>query len=184
MRFKVILSLIAVVAVAMLAAGCGGSSDSSSGGSESGSTSAGSTDGTTQGGDGTTENASGKSPSGPPLTKAEYIKKGDAICGGIPNEYEKLRQELLKGPEKNKATPEKINEVAAVPPIFTAVGKFEELNPPKGDEAEAEAIVDALEAAGKGLEKEPNAPLVGAGSPYEEFVKLTKAYGFTFCNQL
>lgn len=183
MRLKLVFSLLAVLAIVVLGAGCG-SSDSSGTGSESGSTSAGSTDGMTQGGDGTTENASGKSPSGKPLTKAEFIKEGDAICGEIPAEYEKLRQELLKGPEKSKASTAKVNEVAAVPPIFTAVESFEELTPPKGEEAKAEEIIDALEAAGKGLEKEPNAPLVGPESPYAEFVKLTTAYGFKFCNQL
>ncbi len=145
MRVKVIFSLIVLAATAILVAGCGGSSDSSGTGSDSGGTT------TSTSGDGTTENASGKTPSGPPLTKAEYIKKGEAICGAVPNEFEKLRQELLNGPEKNNATPEKVNEVAAIPPIFIAVEKFEELNPPKGDEAEAEAIVDALEAAVKGL---------------------------------
>ncbi len=176
MRLKFIFSLIVVAA--LLVAGCGGSDSSSdTGGTAASTDSSGSTDGTTQ-------NASGQTNSGPPLSKAAFIKQGDAICGKIPQEYETKRQELLKGPEKAKATTAKVNEVAAVPPIFVAVKSFEELSPPKGDEAEAEAIVDALEAAGKGLEKEPNAPLVGKGSPYEEFVKLTKAYGFKFCSQL
>jgi acetyl esterase/lipase len=179
MRLKFIFSLIVVAA--LLVAGCGGSDSSSSSGGTgaSGTESSGSTDGTTTNTSGNT-NANG----GAPLTKAAFIKQGDAICAKIPEEYEAKRQELLKGPEKAKATTEKVNEVAAVPPIFVAVKSFEELTPPKGEEAEAEAIVDALEAAGKGLEKEPNAPLVGKGSPYEEFQKLTKEYGFTFCNEL
>ncbi len=181
MRLKFIFSLIVVVA--LLVAGCGGSDGSSSTGAgtdgtgASGSESSGSTDGTST-------NASGKTNGGAPLSKAAFIKQGDAICAKIPEEYEAKRQELLKGPEKAKATTEKVNEVAAVPPIFVAVKSFEELTPPQGDEAEAEAIVDALEAAGKGLEKEPNAPLVGKGSPYEEFQELTKKYGFTFCSEL
>lgn len=180
MRLKFIFSLIVVAA--LLVAGCGGSDSSSS----SGGTGASGTESSGASTDGTTTNASGKTNAngGAPLTKAAFIKQGDAICAKIPEEYEAKRQELLKGPEKAKATTEKVNEVAAVPPIFVAVKSFEELTPPKGEEAEAEAIIDALEAAGKGLEKEPNAPLVGKGSPYEEFQKLTKKYGFTFCNEL
>jgi len=191
MRVKVIFSLVMLVAIAALAAGCGGSSDSSSTGADSGgTTSSASGDGTT-GGDGTTQNASGdgesdggKSASGKPLTKAEFIKEGEAICGKIPEEYEEKRQELLKGKEKNNASTAKVNEVAAIPPIFVAVESFEKLTPPEGEEAEVEAIIKALEAAGKGLEKEPNAPLVGPESPYDEFQKLTKKYGLQFCSEL
>jgi hypothetical protein len=90
---------------------------------------------------------------------------------------------VIKEAPKN-ATTEEINSKAAVPPIFKAVEKMEELGPPKGEEEEVEAIVDALEAAGTGLEEEPGAPLVGPKSPYAEFVKLTEDYGFKFCNQL
>jgi hypothetical protein len=199
MRLKFILSLIAVLVIGAVAVGCGGSSsDSSSTGAsaaETGSTNP--SDGTTSSAnDGTSsssgnnsaggnaKNTSGQSKSGAPLKKAEFIQQGDLICGEVPNEYEKLRQELLKGPEKKKASTAKVNEVAAIPPIYTAIEKFEELTPPKGEEDKAEAMIDALEAAAKGLEKEPAAPLVGPGSPYNEFQKLVSAYGFRFCNQL
>jgi hypothetical protein len=192
MRLKVIFSLVVLVLAVAAVVGCGSSSSSTDTGAtgtsstESSSTNSG--DGTTansgDGSESTTQKASGQKASGAPLTKAEFITQGDLICGEIPKEYEKTRQELLKGPEKTKATPAKINEVAAIPPISVAIVKFEELNPPKGEEDEAEAIIDALAAAGEGLEKEPGAPLVGPESPYSEFQKLTNAYGFKFCNQL
>jgi hypothetical protein len=184
MQLKFILSLIAVLVVGAVAFGCGGSSsDSGSTGSSGAETR--STGGGSEGGeDGTTQNASGNGAGGAPLTKAAFIKQGDKICGEIPAEYEKLRQKLLKSPEKNEASTAKVNEVAAIPPVLTAVESFEELTPPKGEEAAAEAIVDALEAAGKGLEEEPAAPLVGPKSPYAEFQKLTKEYGFQFCKEL
>lgn len=184
MRVKGILGLLSMVALIALAAGCGSSDSSGTSAAGTGSETT-SSDGGSSGEDGTTKNASGQDGgSGKPLTKAEFIKEGDAICGQIPVEYEKLRQELLKGPEKNKASASKVNEVAAIPPIFTAVESFEKLTPPKGEEAEAEAIIAALEAAGKGLEEEPSAPLVGPKSPYAEFVKLTTSYGFKFCPEL
>lgn len=178
MRLKIIFGSVLVVAVIVV--GCGGGSDTSSGTSAGGtgaSTEAGSTDSTEVSGS-TGSNASTK-----PLTKKEFIAKGDAICGEIPEEYEAKRQKLTKE-SPGKATVEEINLKAAVPPIFTAVEAMEELTPPQGEEAEIEAIVDALEAAGKGLEEKPSAPLVGPKSPYAEFQKLTKAYGFTFCSEL
>lgn len=176
MRLKMILC--SIVAIAILVVGCGGGGDDSS----SGGTSAGGTGATT-----TTassgEDGSGSTSNAKPLTKKEFIAKGDAICGEIPQEYEVKRQQVIKEAPK-KATPEEINLKAAVPPIFKAVESFEKLGPPKGEEAEVEAIIDALEAAGKGLEKEPSAPLTGTGSPYAEFQKLTKEYGFSFCKEL
>jgi hypothetical protein len=183
MRLKIILGSVLVVAVVVV--GCGGGSDTS------GSTSAGGTDGSTTGSStqaGSTDSteasgSTGNNASAKPLSKKEFIAKGDAICGEIPAEYEVKRQEVIKEAPK-KATTEEINLKAAVPPIFTAVENMEKLGPPKGEEAEIEAIIDSLEAAGKGLEEEPTAPLVGPKSPYAEFQKLTKAYGFTFCSQL
>jgi hypothetical protein len=183
MQLKIILGSLLVVAV--LVVGCGGGSDSSSSGSSAGSSgSTGANTGTTTANASSGEDGSGASNSNAkPLTKKEFIVKGDAICREIPQEYETLRQELIKK-TPNKATPAEINLKAAVPPIFKGVEKMEELGPPKGEEAEIEAIIDSLEAAGKGVEEEPNAPLVGPESPYAEFVKLTTKYGFTFCNQL
>jgi hypothetical protein len=177
MRLKIILGSVLVFAVIVV--GCGGGSDTSGGTSAGGtgaSTTGASTEGDTTGG--TATGASTK-----PLTKKEFIAKGDAICGEIPTEYEAKRQELIKATPK-KASTEEITLEAAVPPIFTAAENMEKLTPPKGEEAEAEAIIAALEAAGKGLEEEPSAPLVGPKSPYAEFVNLTTKYGFKFCNQL
>ncbi|MGV1047470.1 MAG: hypothetical protein ACOYD4_02945 [Solirubrobacterales bacterium] len=176
MRLKIILGSVLVVAVVV--AGCGGGD--SSGGTSAGGTGAGTTSGGSETGPAET---TGNSGSGKPLTKKEFIAKGDAICGEIPAEYEVKRQEVIKAAPK-KATTEEINLKAAVPPIFTAVEAMEELTPPKGEEAEVEAIIAALEAAGKGLEEEPTAPLVGPKSPYAEFQELTKAYGLNFCSQL
>jgi hypothetical protein len=184
MRLKIMLGALAV---AVLVGGCGGGGGDTSGGTNASTGASGSTSSSSEGTDATTTNASsgegGSNASSKPLTKKEFIAKGDVACEEIPNEYEAKRQKLLKE-SPNKGTTEEINLKAAVPPIFTAVESFEELTPPKGEEAEAEAIVDALEAAGKGLEKEPNAPLSGAKSPYAEFQKLTREYGFKFCSQL
>jgi hypothetical protein len=113
-----------------------------------------------------------------PLAKSEFIKKGDAICRGVPKEFEELRNKLVK---KKFASKEEVNLKAAVPPIYIAVKKMEELAPPKGDEAEVEAIIDALEAAATGLEKEPNTRLAGPESSFTKFSKLTTSYGFSFC---
>lgn len=169
MRLKIILGSVLVVAVIVV--GCGGGSDTS-GGTSAGGTSSTTTAASTDGGGG-----------GKPLTKKEFIKKGDQICSEVPTEYQELKEKLEKESSKKPTTAE-VNLAAAVPPVEAAVGKMEKLTPPKGDEAEIEAIIDALEAAGKGVEKNPTAPLIGPKSAYYEFQQLTEKYGFALCTNL
>ena len=61
---------------------------------------------------------------------------------------------------------------------------MEKLGPPKGEEAKIEAIIDSLEAAAKASKKKPKSELTGPKSPFAEFQKLTKEYGFSFCKEL
>ncbi|HEX5610081.1 MAG TPA: hypothetical protein VFX45_08320 [Solirubrobacterales bacterium] len=158
---RIIGVLLAVLAIAAVGIGCGSSSDDSSGSGDSGS-----------------EPPSIASTS---ISKAKYVKKGDEICTNVPTEYQKLVSKLPKKQQENKkiATPK-----AAVPPLRTASEEFAELGAPDGDEAKAEEIVAALEAAGDGLEKEPEGELSGPKSSFAEFNKLTKQMGFKTCSEL
>lgn len=145
--------------------GCGGGDDSSGSG------------GTTA--DGTS--------SGAPLSKAAFIKQGDAICEKVPARYQeeatKLGEQAQKQGKPKPSTAE-VNLKAAVPPLDSAIEELEGLTPPSGDEDEAEAIVDALEVAAEGLEAKPTSELSGPKSPFAEFQKLTREYGFKLCSQL
>jgi hypothetical protein len=124
----------------------------------------------------------------PPLTKAAFVKKGDAICEKVPNRYQ-ARVKALPKEQKQKSMPpkaaeEEANLKAAVPPLRTASTEFEELSPPTCDEQKAEAIVAALEEGADGIEAEPGSKLTGPKSPLAPFQKLTKEYGFKFCSEL
>lgn len=195
MRLK--LTFICLALAAVIAVGCGssGSSGSSSGtGTEASATesSTGTTSGdSSSGGDSSTggDSSSGgeADDGGKPLSKAEFIKKGDEICRVVPQEFSKRLSVLEEEANKsNKPKPSKSesNLEAAVPPLYVAVEALEELAPPQGDEQEAAAIVSALESAAKGLEEKPESELLGPQSPFAEFQKLTKAYGFQLCSQL
>ncbi|MDX6625601.1 MAG: hypothetical protein QOE56_590 [Solirubrobacterales bacterium] len=167
MRLKIILG--SALAIAILVVGCGGGGGSSSG------TSAGGTGGTTT-------NASSDG-GGKPLSKKQFIAKGDAICVKVPPSYNSKLQELEKEAKKPLSPAEK-NLKAAVPPLYVAVEELGGLTPPKGDEQKAEAITGALEAAAKGVEEKPTSELSGPKSPFAEFQKLTGEYGFAGCSQL
>jgi hypothetical protein len=124
----------------------------------------------------------------PPLTKAAFIKRGDAICEQVPtrylNRYNALKKKQKQKSLSAKAAKEEENLKSAVPPLHTASGEFEELSPPAGDEQKAETIVAALEKGADGIEAEPGSELTGPKSPLAEFQKLTKEYGFKFCSEL
>jgi hypothetical protein len=122
----------------------------------------------------------------PPLTKAAFVKQGDAICEKVPSRYQ-ARLKALPKPRKSKspkAAKEEENLKAAVPPLRTASTEFEGLSPPTGDEQKAEAIVAALEKGADGIEASPGSELGGPKSPLAPFATLTKEYGFKVCSGL
>jgi hypothetical protein len=181
MRLRIVV--LSVFAAAVLVAGCGGGGSSSSGGSTGGGSSSGSTAANTSEG---TTSGSEEGKEGKPLTKAQYIKQGDAICGEIPKSYTQKLQALEKELKKKGQKPTKSEEnlTAAVPPLYVAIEEFEQLTPPSGEEQKTEAIIAALENAAKGIEEKPESELSGPKSPFAEFQKLTKAYGLQFCSSL
>jgi hypothetical protein len=160
---------------------------------EGGADAEGSEDGSSTDGD---EGAETSAPavSGPSLKKAEYIKKGDVICEKVPQAYQQLFAKVnadLEEEEKKqkkklskKQKEEEVNLEAAVPPLRTAIEEFAALGAPEGDEELAQEVVDTLQAAADGLEADPSLPLIGKGSPFEEFVKVTQGYGFKGCPKL
>jgi hypothetical protein len=193
LRFTIIvLALTAVLGVGCGSTGSSGSSSGADSGSSASESSNASTNGdSSTGGDSSTsgDSSSGAeaADSGKPLTKAEFIKRGDAICEAVPQEYSKklsALEEEAKKSKKPKPSKTESNLNAAVPPLYAAIEALEELAPPQGDEQEAAAIVAALKSAAKGLEEKPESELLGPKSPFAEFQKLTKAYGFKLCSQL
>lgn len=164
----------------------GDSTEASGDGDSSESTDGGDSTGSTDGADSTGSGADGNSSSAP-LTKAQFVKKADAICENVPVRYRKLLGEFEKEQKKQgkpKPSVAESNLAAAVPPLPEAAEELEALNPPSGDEQKVEAMIAALDAAAEGLEKKPNSALSGPQSPFDEFQKLTKAYGLTACSQL
>jgi hypothetical protein len=186
MRLKITFICLALAAVIVVGCGSSGSSGSSAGGGSGSSATESSTagGGDSSGGD---SSSGGEAASGKPLTKAEFISKGDAICAEVPQEYNEKLTAMEKEAEKEKKpkpTTAESNVEAAVPPLYVAIEKLEELGPPKGDEAEIEAIISALESAAEGVEAKPSSELTGPKSPFAEFQKLSTAYGFKGCSQL
>jgi hypothetical protein len=153
---KIAAAALAILMVAVSASGCGGSdSDGENGGPNE-----------------VAETA---------IKKAQYVKRGDAICENVPNRY---RVRLQKLPQKQQENPKQSAPKAAVPPLWTAAEELAALGAPDGDEAKAQAMVEALENAARALEENPERELSGPQSGLAEFNRLAQRYGFEFCAQL
>ncbi len=202
MRLSVILCVL--LAVAVFVSGCGGSSGS---GTTANGTGVGKTDSESGQGKGASgkqgasgrqnaatneevaggsggETSEGKGEAGGAPEVRIFIKEADEICNKVPESYGKKLKALEKAKGGKKVSTKEGNLKAAVPPLYTAAEELEALTPPSGDEEKIEAIIDALEAAAKGLEAKPESPLSGPKSPFAEFQKLTQEYGFRICTGL
>jgi hypothetical protein len=157
---KPLIALSAAVALlAIVVAGCGGGSDSNS------STEAGTSS----------------------LTKAEFVKQGNAICAKGSKEinegFEQFVEEngLSKTKAPSKAVQEEAVEKVLIPKIRKEVENIRALGPP---DEEAEAVLDAAEEA---LEKGEEDPIQflkeESAGPFAKANKLSREYGLTKCGE-
>ena len=158
---KTLMALFAALAALALIAGCGGGSDSSS----------------------STEAAKSS------LTKAEFLKQGNAICARgnkeIGEGFEEFGKEhhLSKKNQPTQAQLEEAAEEVLIPKIRHELDEIRALGAPSGEEAEVEAV---LAAAEKGLakgEENPGAMIEEGEGPFEEANELAREYGLVKCGE-
>jgi len=158
--------LFACLAIAAVAAGCGGGDDSTSSGDTSG---------------GESSAASGSAP-----TKAVFIKEADKICG---DSNEVMNEELAEFSKENDISeteePSEELQVEAYESIVlpNIAGQGEEiaaLTPPVGDEEAVEEITDALAESVDDVEASAE-QLVEGKNPFADASSKARAYGMKTC---
>jgi hypothetical protein len=120
------------------------------------------------------------------LSKAEFIKQGDAICAKTDKVQETELQEFQKKDPEGKLTQavrEEMVSDAGLPPIQDEVEELAALQGPSADSDEIEAIVGGIEEALKEAEADPSLLLKGGSGPFTEPGKLAATYGFKECDQ-
>jgi Spy/CpxP family protein refolding chaperone len=118
------------------------------------------------------------------LTKAEFIKQGDAICKKGNETSEAETEDLAKEGnfQLEKLSEEQAEEVVTevmAPNLKRQAEEIDALEAPKGDEAKVDALVASIDEAVAEFEKDP-------GSFFEETalakpIRLENAYGFKIC---
>jgi hypothetical protein len=121
------------------------------------------------------------------VTKAQLLKKGDAICKKASDEQlAGLQKAIEKNPklEKDKALQEEAIVTYGLAPISDAAEELAALGAPEGDEEEVEEIITGMEDAVEESEEDP-APLVaGTTDAFNDVNKAASAYGFKECAEL
>ena len=122
------------------------------------------------------------------LTKAEFIKQGDAICEKGSKQIEGEAEEFAEenNIDTSKPTEKQQEEVIATvvaPALQTQADELSELGAPEGEEGKTAAIFDALEAGAEELEDDPGTLLEKGADPLGKANELATKFGFKDCGQ-
>ena len=145
---------LAVAALALGFAGCGGDSE-----------------------DSTATDASGG-------TREEFIASADAICTQTAEEIAaETAMRFPQGAAANERQLEQLFAEVTIPAIAEQYEEIGALPVPEGDEEEVDALLSAAEDAVAEAEENPRSLLVlqGSETPFSEVISLSADYGFKVC---
>jgi hypothetical protein len=117
------------------------------------------------------------------LTKAEFLKKGNAICKKGNQQIGAAAQKLFPK-SKGKPSAAQLNKFATgtiIPAVQGQINQIKALGAPKGDEAKVKAIVDAAQSALDKGKKDPALLTANGPGPFKQANQLTTSYGLTVC---
>lgn len=112
-----------------------------------------------------------------PLTKAEFIKKADAICQSTSDKLDAASAELSESSSMKDITTFVVDK--AIPEVKDQVAAMRKLTPPKADADTIDAMLDEVESVIAKLVKEPMA-LMQEGI-FDKADKMATDYGFVTC---
>jgi hypothetical protein len=119
------------------------------------------------------------------ISKAEFIKKADAVCKKGEEEVQKDFGAFAKTHENVKKPTEadyaELVDAVLVENVEDEVDAIRALGAPEGDEKEVEAMLKAREDSIKKAQANPKAVIRGNEDIFGEASKLAKAYGLKEC---
>jgi hypothetical protein len=150
---RLIPLVLVVLALALVAAGCGSDDNKKSGGSSSS------------------------------ISKAEFLRKGNAICAAGNKEINAQGKKLFGSNQKrpSKAKMKQFASTVLIPSVQKQVDQIKALGAPKGDEAQVNAITAAAQ---DGIDKGKQDPLAltsDKADPFKKANKLAREYGLKAC---
>ncbi len=121
------------------------------------------------------------------LTKAEFVKQGNAVCAKgneeIQEGFEEFEKEHSSQKQPTKAQLTEAIETIVLPAVRQQVEGVKDLGAPSGEEAKVEAITDAAEEAVEKGEEDPAALTTEKADPFAKANELANEYGLTKCGE-
>ena len=116
-------------------------------------------------------------------SKAEFVKKADAICAKASKDTTAKAQQLTSGGRPDRAKLEQFINETALPGVKKEVDQIDKLDTPKGDEDKIKAITDEVRSAADKTKADPSALLSSSDStgPFAKADKLARDYGLKKC---
>ena len=120
------------------------------------------------------------------ITKAEFLKQGNAICKAgndeIDSEFEKFAEEnnLSEDEEPTQAQFEEAAEDFLLPSVSRQVEEVRALGVPEGEEDAVNAFLDSAEAEVEAIEADPS---LLEGDAFEDVNKEADAIGLSACSE-
>jgi hypothetical protein len=119
------------------------------------------------------------------ISKAEFVKKADAVCKKGEEAVQKDFGAFAKTHENVKKPTEadyaELVDAVVVENVEKEVDDLRALGAPEGDEAKVEAMLQAREEGVKKAKDNPKAVVKGSEDVFGEASKLAKAYGLKDC---
>lgn len=118
------------------------------------------------------------------LTRAQFIKQGNAICKKSEEEKGKAIRALISKLDPSKPISQKRKEQLVVtvilPPYEQTTEDLKGLGTPEGDEEEVEDIIKEMEKAAKEAKADPGVAVTSVRQ-FEKANKMATSYGLTSC---
>jgi len=122
------------------------------------------------------------------LTKAEFVKKGNAICTKGNQQINKAAHQTFSKKKYPNGPPPKSVQTkfvtdTVIPSVQSQIDGIKALGAPAGDEAQVTAIVDAAQSALDKAKADPTVMLQNnpKNDPFAKADQLAKSYGLTAC---
>jgi hypothetical protein len=118
------------------------------------------------------------------ISKAEFVKKGNAICANGSKEIDAAGKRIFGTNPNVKPSADQIRKFAStvlLPSVEKQVKALRALGAPKGDEAKVKAILDAADQGIEKGKKDPASLASNGAGPFAKANSLAKAYGLPAC---
>jgi len=116
------------------------------------------------------------------ISKAEFLKRGNAICKqGNDETNAAANKEFPHNKKPNQAQLVKFVKVTIIPSVQSQINRIRALGAPAGDKAKVDQLVNSAQAALDQGKKNPVLLTSNGPGPFAKTNQLTKAYGLTVC---